>query len=174
MKRDIVYYGNSALRKKAELIEVFDDELKKLAEDMIETVRAYDGVGLAGNQIAVLKRIFLICPYYMGDDNEWKVGPPKIFVNPTLSEPSEETEVYSEGCLSIPKLYEDIERPHSITVTYQDIEGNEKTERFEGHEARQIMHENDHLNGVLHIDRLPAKRRRAIEPLLRRIKKKYK
>lgn len=132
------------LRKKSRAIDVFDDRLKLLAEDMIETMHQADGVGLAAPQIGILKRLIVVDLY-----NE---EGPMIFVNPELSE-AEGCEVAEEGCLSLPGRHGLVERPWSLTLKYQDLEGNQCQLRAEGLFARILCHEVDHLDGILYIDR---------------------
>lgn len=174
MKRDLVYYGNPGLRKKCDEVKEITDEIRQIAQDLIETVLDKDGAGLAAPQIGFFVRMF-VSRYENGADSEgWPViCPPKIYINPKLSNPSVDMDTHGEGCLSIPGIYEKVTRPISIEVEAMDLDGNIFTETATGWRARNLMHENDHINGVLFIDRIHPNRRKKIEPALREIKKKY-
>lgn len=173
MKLALAYYGDPILRKKAEPVTEFDDTLKKLVKDMEETMLANRGVGLAAPQVHISKRLFLMNWWERDDDG--KIIPSKtwVFINPKIIEISDELFTGSEGCLSIPKLYEDISRPLNVTVEAQDETGAPFRETFSGWPAKTVLHENDHINGVLFIDRLPPKRRRELETTLNAIKRKF-
>ena len=132
------------LRKKSRTIDVFDDRLKVLAEDMVETMHQADGVGLAAPQIGILKRIIVVDLY--NDEG------PMIFVNPEISN-AEGCEVAEEGCLSLPGRHGLVERPEFLILKYQDLEGNHNQLKAEGLLARILCHEVDHLDGILYIDR---------------------
>lgn len=171
----LCYYDDPILRKKALPIEKITPEIVKLAEDMIETmIDQHNGVGIAGPQVGKLLRIFIIRDEFALPDGKWSFGPPEVMINPQLSEPSLETAFMSEGCLSIPGIHSDVTRPAAIKVRYQKLDGQVVEEVISGFRARVIMHENDHLNGVLFIDRLTAEARAKIGPQLRAIKEKYK
>lgn len=174
MIKNLVYYGNSALRKKCDKVAEITDEIRKIAQDLIDTVIDKDGAGLAAPQIGYPVRMF-VSRYENGSDDEgWPIlCPPKIYINPKLFQPSSEIDNHSEGCLSIPGIYEEVNRPFSIEVEAMDLKGNIFTETATGWRARNIMHENDHINGVLFIDRIQPNRRKKIEKSLTDIKKKY-
>lgn len=171
MKLPIAYYGNPILRKKAAKIDQVNKEICQLVEDMIDTMIAHKGVGLAAPQVHHSLALFIA--YFEQEEKEFDRNKVRVFINPKIINYSEEMTLMGEGCLSIPKLYGDIFRPMVITVTAQDLEGNLFTEDFEGYNAHIVLHENDHLNGVLFIDRLPPKERKSLEPRLREIKKKF-
>lgn len=143
--RNIRINGDEILRKKSREIEKIDDRLLTLIEDMKETMYAADGVGLAAVQVGVLKRLFVIDVY----DG---IGA-RVFINPEILETGG-SQIDSEGCLSVPEVNEEVDRPNYVKVKAT----NEKGEEFvlEGEEllARAVCHENDHLNGVLFIDLL--------------------
>ena len=172
---DLKYYGHPVLRKKCKLIEVIDDKVKKFIQHLIETLLKHDGAGLAASQVGELLSVFVI-RYDNGEDSEGRpiFCPPKVYINPILSSPSEKTSLQLEGCLSIPGITEEVERPYKIKVSYLDLEGKQQEEEVTGWRARVIMHENDHLNGVLFIDRLPSKSKKRLENDLRQLKKKYR
>jgi peptide deformylase len=170
------YYGDPVLRKKTVPVTKFDQELKKLAADMVETMESSNGIGLAAAQLNRSESIIVVKSYVLneeGKEKRWVRGPLHIFVNPKLSNPSDEVWSQEEGCLSIPGIYAEVERPWRITLEWQDLDGNTHKKEFVGYEARTIMHESDHNRGVLFIDRVTGKERQAIEPKLKELKKKH-
>ncbi len=173
MKLQLVYYGNPLLRKKAAQVDTITAEVKQLIQDMLETMQAQDGLGIAAPQVGKSLAIFITSPPIDDGKGGYTQAAPRVFINPRLSSPSDQGWIHSEACMSIPKLSGDVIRPVQITVTAQDIDGKEFTEQFVGWPARVIMHENDHLNGVLFIDRIPVDQRKAMEAELRKIKKQY-
>lgn len=168
----LAYYVEAVLRKKADPIVEITDDIKTLAAEMIETMDAADGIGLAAPQIHHSIRLFIIRKPSETDDDKIENGEIKVYINPKLSEPSKETWMASEGCLSIPALRGEVERPNEITVEYTNLEGKLVKEKIKGWEARVVMHENDHINGVLFIDRLEKNERAKLEPLLEKLKKR--
>ncbi|MEM8727572.1 MAG: peptide deformylase [Chlamydiota bacterium] len=175
MIRNLLYYGNPGLRKRCAEVKEIDDEVRQIARDLIDTVLEKDGAGLAAPQIGYFVRMF-VSRYGGGTDAEgWPIlSPPKIYINPILSKPSDRKETRGEGCLSIPGIHAEVTRPWEIHVQATDLEGKTFTEIATGWLARNIMHENDHINGVLYIDRIDPKRRKKIDPPLLSLKKKYK
>jgi peptide deformylase len=158
-------YGDLVLRQKAVEVAVFDEELKRLVEDMRDTMHAYSGIGLAGNQVGVAQRVAIVdVPL---DDGERAVYP---LVNPVVLARSG-SETGEEGCLSIPGIYEEVARSYRVRVQARDERGAPFELEAEGWVARAIQHEIDHLDGVLFVDRLsPLRRqflRRALEELAR-------
>ena len=150
---DIVTYGNEILGKKAEPIKDIDDEIRVLASDMLDAM-AGQGIGLAGPQVARPLRLFVT--NVEGDK-------PRVFINPEIVLTSQEMVAIEEGCLSLPRLYLDVIRPESVRVQAWNEKGRPFTVETDGLLARVILHEYDHLEGVLFIDRLKAgKRDRAI------------
>lgn len=176
MKLPLAYYGDPILRKKSERINVIDDELRQLIDDMFETMFANNGMGLAAIQVFKPIALFITCiPRLKADSyDEWEHGPLKVYINPKLSNPGEECDIHSEGCLSIPKVNGNVLRPTSITVEATDLEGKQFIEHLTDTEARCVMHENDHTNGILYIDRMIAKERQFLEQRLKENKKKSK
>jgi peptide deformylase len=149
----IVTYGNEILGKKAEPIKEIDDGIRTLAADMLEAMSGR-GIGLAGPQVDRAMRIFVTS--IEGDK-------PRVFINPEIVLTSQEIVVIEEGCLSLPRLYLDVTRPQSVRVQAWNEKGRPFTVETDGLLARVILHEYDHLEGVLFIDRLnPGKRDRAI------------
>jgi len=170
----LFYYGHPILRKKAEPITEITEEIRTFIQHMIETMRAHRGLGISAPQVGRSIAVFVASPPMGEKDGKVIQGPPRVYINPELTDPSVEHWEHSEGCLSIPKVFAQIARPVRITITALDIDGKQFSETLTEWPARVIMHENDHLNGVLFIDRLPQKQRHALEPQLRIIKAKYK
>lgn len=148
----------------------FNDELKTLVEDMFETMYAAPGIGLAAIQVGVPKRLLVIDLQQPGEDaepvtdedgNEHQPtkNDPRVFVNPVIVNPADELATYQEGCLSIPEIFADIDRPATCTVRYQDLDGNAHEEDMDGLMATCIQHEMDHLEGIVFIDHLSRLRR---------------
>ena len=135
------------------------DEHRKLMDDMLETMYAAPGIGLAAIQVGVPLRIIV-----MDLQEEEDVKAPRYFVNPEILETVEETKPYEEGCLSVPDIYDDVERPERCLIRYMNYDGETVEEWAEGLYAVCIQHEMDHLEGTLFIDHLSRlKRNRAIE-----------
>jgi peptide deformylase len=172
-KLELRRYDDPILRKKAAPIDEIGPEIVQLANDMIETMVAANGVGLAGPQVGHLLRIFIIRDEKIDGTGGYVMGPPEVIINPTLSNPSEEKVVMVEGCLSIPGLYVEVIRPKKIHIRYMNLKGEWVEEELDDFRARVTMHENDHINGVLMIDRVDKQTRKKIESNLFAIKKKY-
>jgi peptide deformylase len=168
----LLYYDHPDLRKKSLQIEAVNEEIVIFAHDMAESMIHYNGVGLAAPQVGRLLRLIVIRDEFVGEDGELRLGPPEILINPVLSSPAKELEKMTEGCLSIPGIHADVMRPSKIRVAYQTIDGVAMAEDAIGFRARVIMHENDHLNGVLYIDRVSPDERQKIEPMLKALKEK--
>ncbi len=173
MKLPLAYYGNPVLRTKAAPVKEINAEIKQLVQDMIETMEAENGWGLAAPQVHQSVAIFLTHVSYETPEGTWVPGKLRVFINPKIVAISKEQWEFSEGCLSIPGLYGKVERPISLTFEATDIEGNSFSEELTGLEARAFLHENDHINGVLWVDRVKGKARQELENKLREIKKKY-
>ncbi|MCB1118269.1 MAG: peptide deformylase [Chlamydiia bacterium] len=175
MRRELCYYGNPILRTRCKEITDFEsDEVRQLFEDLIDTVNSKPSLGLAAPQIGYAHRAFAIT-YTELDDEGYPIVTehPKIYANPKITILDDTLWTHNEGCLSLPHLLVDVDRPWKIRIEAQDIHGQVFTEEHQGWMARPLLHENDHLNGVLTIDRIPKKERREVEPELKRIKKKY-
>jgi len=174
MKLQMRYYGHPDLRVKAKPVAEINEEIIKLANDMLETMLSYDNsIGFAGPQLGVLYRIFVIREEKMDGKGGYSLGPPEVIINPVLSSPSKELIIMAEGCMSLPGLHVEVMRPYKIHVSYQNLKGETIEEDLEDFRARMFMHENDHLNGVLTIDRMDPKERKKIEFALRAMKEKY-
>lgn len=162
----LAYYGDSILKKKAEPVAEITSDIKKLVEEMVETMDACDGAGLAAPQVHHSIRLFMIRTPVERKDNHVGTGELHVFINPELSSPSTDTWTASEGCLSIPTIRAAVERPKTITVTYTTLDGTQITRQVSGWEGRVIMHEYDHIEGVLFIDRLHPKERSKFDSAL--------
>lgn len=158
--RPMRIYGDPVLRQKAADVTSFDETLRKLVEDMFDTMHAYQGVGLAANQVGVAQRLFVV-DVPMDDDTRVR----QAIANPVLDE-REGSESAEEGCLSMPGIYEDVTRALRVRVRGQDEYGEPVEIRAEGYLARAIQHEADHLNGVLFTDRLSPLRRQFLKKAL--------
>lgn len=172
----LCYYGNPVLRETAEPVTEFGPELKQLASDMVETMRDEAGIGLAGPQVGVRKRIFVMeIPADMDDEANPnpQVDYPLTVVNPGILDPSDLEEEMEEGCLSIPDVRGKVVRPESIRMGFQTLEGEHKELYLSGLAARCAQHETDHLNGVLFVDYLGSVKKMAIKGKLRKIKEQY-
>lgn len=168
------YYGDPILRKQSEPVEEITDEIKELAHFMIDYADNHNGIGLSAVQVGVPIRLFVLRDYVVLPDGKWTVSAPKVFINPKIVWKSKETEIDDEPCMSIPGLnVGPIERPVKVRFEATDLDGNHFVEERQGINARVSFHENDHLNGVLQIDRAPPRVRKKIEPDLQAIKKKY-
>lgn len=162
------------LRKRCEPVSEITDEIRKLAADMIETADKNDGIGLSAPQVGIPIRMFVLRNYQFTEDGRWTLSEPQVYINPKLSAPGERILSETEGCLSLPGLRLEVERPDRITVEAMDLDGRVFIEEIEGYNARVRMHENDHINGVLFVDRVEPAVRRKIEPILKEMKKKYR
>lgn len=182
MIRSIVFYPQPVLRKAAEPVREVTDEIRELAEDMIETMYDASGVGLAAPQVGVSLQLAVVdvshdeeCISYLRVDGEEKTLSeicPIVFLNPKLELIGEkETDV--EGCLSFPDLRGDITRPHEVRATVETLEGETRVIETDGLFSRAIQHETDHLFGKLFIDRMSSARKMAIRRQLKEMQQQY-
>jgi peptide deformylase len=148
---DIRKFGDPVLKTRASPVESFDESLVRLTQDMLATMRDNEGVGLAATQVGRLKRVFVAAI----EDNEY------VIVNPVLTDRSETTETATEGCLSIPGIQVDVERPTAVTISGQDVSGKPLQIEASDLLARVLQHEVDHLDGVLILDRTDRESRKA-------------
>jgi len=165
---EIIEVPDPRLKTVSTDVTEFNDELKVLVEDMFETMYAANGIGLAAIQIGIPKRLLVIDlqpedpdaePVECDHDGTKHTHPatknePRVFVNPVIVDPNEQLATYQEGCLSVPDIFADVDRPAACTVQYQDVDGVSHEEQLEGLMATCIQHEMDHLEGILFIDHL--------------------
>jgi len=153
-------FGDPVLKSRATQVKEFDENLARLAEDMLQTMRDHEGVGLAANQVGRLKRMLVAAV----EDKEFTI------VNPVIESASKESEAGPEGCLSIPGISVEVERPTAIVLTGQNLAGEPMKLELEGLIARVFQHEIDHLDGVLILDRTDrASRKEAMRELRQRL-----
>ncbi|NQW09603.1 MAG: peptide deformylase [Alphaproteobacteria bacterium] len=150
----IIWAPDPVLKAKCASVPDVDDELRRLMDDMLATMYAAPGVGLAAPQVGVLKRLIVI-----DVSDKDKPRSPLQLVNPTIVAVSDELQIYEEGCLSLPDLFADVERPRAVTVAYLDRDGEERKIDAEDVLAVCLQHEIDHLDGVLFTDHLSALKR---------------
>ena len=164
--RQILTEPNEILRKKSLRVEEVNSETQKIMDDMLETMYAAPGIGLAAIQIGIPKRIIVL-------DIAQKEGPkkPMYFVNPEIIEKSKNNSVYEEGCLSVPGQFAEIERPDQCHIKYMDYNGESKEIKAQGMLATCIQHEMDHLEGILFIDYLSKLKKTMIVKKLSKQKK---
>ncbi len=158
--RPILTVPNPVLKQVSKPVDKVDDALRELMDDMLETMYDAPGIGLAAVQIGVPVRV-IVMDLAGGED---ETREPRFFVNPEILEKVEETKPYDEGCLSVPDVYETVDRPERVRLRYLNYQGEEVVEWAEGLYATCIQHEMDHLEGVLFIDYLSRlKRTRAVD-----------
>ena len=164
--RDILIVPDPRLKQVSQPVAAVDDDLRALMDDMLETMYAAPGIGLAAIQIGVAKRVIVM-------DISGKDEPkaPRYFVNPEILWASDETAPYEEGCLSVPEIYDEVERPARVKLRYLNYQGQQIEEDAEGLFAVCIQHEMDHLDGVLFIDHLSRLKR---EQAVKKVKKQAK
>ncbi|MBA4851948.1 peptide deformylase [Emticicia sp. BO119] len=174
----IVAYGDPVLRKEARDIVQGELDIKKLADDMFETMYAAAGVGLAGPQIGLDLRIFVVDGTPINESAETEedidqslVGFKKVFINAEILEEEGEEWAYEEGCLSIPGIRADVYRPEYVTIRYFDTDWVEHTETYESMAARIIQHEYDHIDGILFTDHLTPLKKQMLKKKLANITK---
>ena len=161
--REIIILPDKQLRLVSKPIEKVTVEIRKLADDMFETMYEAPGIGLAAIQVAQPVRLITMDLAKKSEDGETTTPQPKVFINPEILSASEEKSVYEEGCLSIPEYYEEVERPAKVRVRFMDLDGKVHEEDAEGLYATCIQHEIDHLNGVLFIDYLSKLKRDRVQ-----------
>src|SRR5262250_1430307 len=161
----IVKFGNSVLETPAEAVTVFDDELKKLVEDMFESMYAAHGVGLAAPQIGISKRLAVIDVTFK-EDPDAKL----VLANPQIIH-TEGRQSQNEGCLSVPEFRETVTRPRIVTIRAQDVNGKFYEKTGEDLLARAFLHETDHLNGKLYISHISALKRDLLKRKIRKLMK---
>ncbi|WP_421934169.1 peptide deformylase [Phenylobacterium sp.] len=164
--REILVVPDPVLKQVSTPVEVVDDDLRALMDDMLETMYAAPGIGLAAIQIGVPKQVIV-----MDLARPEEPPQPQYFVNPEILWASEDTAPYEEGCLSVPDIYDEVERPARVKLKYLNYQGQEVVEEAEGLYAVCIQHEMDHLKGVLFIDYLSRlKRDRAVAKVKKQVR----
>lgn len=170
MIQPIYLYGSEVLRQKAEELDLNDKEyIAKLIEDLKETLVNSEGVGLAAPQIGVSKRIVIVDGTGMADVYDYLADFKRVIINPVILSQSEETCTYNEGCLSIPGIYADVDRPVSMTVEYYNENLEKVTESFDKFGCRMVQHELSHLEGTMFVDLVAPIRKKIIAKKLMRI-----
>lgn len=167
----VVVYGSPILRQVAREIDRNYPNLPALIADMFDTMYKADGMGLAAPQIGKSIRIFVVDATSLADEDPELKDFKKVFINPRLQIIGEETLVMNEGCLSLPKIREDVVRYNKVRLTYHDEDFNYYEEEYEGLKARVIQHEYDHLDGVLFIDKISPLRKKLLKGKLYDISK---
>ncbi len=169
---EILKIPNPRLKKRSEEVGEVDGNIRRILDDMADTMYDAKGIGLAAAQVGILKRLVVIDisrGEYDEDGNLIEVKNPRYFINPEIINSSVETICQDEGCLSVPGEWEEVDRPSVITLKYLDRSGREQTEKMSGLLARCIQHEIDHLNGIVFIDRVSKIKR---DIIMRRAKRK--
>lgn len=183
--REILEVPDPRLKTVSTRVDVFDEALRALAADMFETMYAANGIGLAAVQVGEPIRLLVIdlqpddpdaepeeCDH---DGHHHTHQPvkhePRVFVNPEILDPAEELSTYQEGCLSVPEIYADVDRPKTCRVRWQDLEGKVHEETMDGMMATCIQHEMDHLEGILFIDHLTRLKRNMALKKLEKLRK---
>ena len=164
--REILVVPDPVLKQVSKPVETVDDDLRALMDDMLETMYAAPGIGLAAIQVGVPKRVIVMDLARPDEEKQ-----PRYFVNPEILWASEETAPYEEGCLSVPDIYDEVERPSRVKLRYMNYQGETIEEDAEGLYAVCIQHEMDHLDGVLFIDHLSRLKR---EQAIKKVKKQAK
>jgi peptide deformylase len=168
--RDIIILPDKRLRSVSKPVTGISDEIRTLVADMFETMYEAPGIGLAAIQVGVPSRVIV-----MDLSKREAAAEPRVFINPEITWVSEEKSLYEEGCLSIPDVHEDVERPSRVKVRYLDLDGKPHEADAEGLFATCIQHEVDHLNGVLFIDYISRlKRERIIKKFAKAAKRTEK
>ncbi|KIC14408.1 peptide deformylase [Leisingera sp. ANG-Vp] len=167
MKRPILIHPDPRLKKVCALVPDLSDDLRVLADDMLETMYAAPGIGLAAPQIGILQRL-IVLDCVKEEDGDPR---PLVMFNPQIISSSDETNVYEEGCLSIPDQYAEVTRPKVVEVEWMDRDGNAQREAFDGLWATCVQHEIDHLDGKLFIDYLKPLKRQMITRKMQKLKR---
>lgn len=166
-QRPILIHPDPRLKKVADAVGDVDDSLRKLTDDMLETMYAAPGIGLAAPQVGVLQRVLVMdCVKEEGSAPE-----PMVLINPKVVWSSEENNIHEEGCLSIPEEFADVERPAEVEVTWTSLDGADQSAKFDGLWATCVQHEIDHLDGKLFIDYLKPLKRQLITRRMQKLKR---
>ncbi|MGF1553879.1 MAG: peptide deformylase [Paracoccaceae bacterium] len=170
MIRPILIHPDPRLKKVCDPVEAVDDEVRRLMDDMLDTMYDAPGIGLAAPQVGVNARVIVMdcAPRETGDD---AASHPMRLANPEIVWAAETTRPHEEGCLSVPDIYADVERPESVRVRWLDEAGETREATFSGIWSICVQHEIDHLNGRLFIDTLGPMRRRMITEKMKKLKR---
>ena len=186
MERTLTYYGNPVLREKGTAVETFDSGLKSLVSDMIETMYAKEGIGLAAQQIGIARQICVVDVRppkesevhfnysYDGKSIPLDLFMPLAIINPVVEITDSKKSLYEEGCLSFPNILGNVSRAIAISCQFQDTDGNRHTLEADGLLGRCILHEVDHLNGILFIDTMEKKDLQRNLTRIKQLKRAYK
>jgi peptide deformylase len=184
--RTIIEVPDPRLKQVSSPVEAFDDDLRTLVADMFETMYDAPGIGLAAVQVGVPLRVLVIdlqpvdedaepevCTAHEGEEHTHRPHKkePRVFINPEIFDPSEETSVYNEGCLSVPEIYADVERPARISARWHDLDGKLHEAVIEGMLATCLQHEMDHLEGIVFLDRVSRLKRQMLIKKLEKYRK---
>jgi len=173
--RPIIEVPDPLLRQKSTAVESVDDELRALIADMFETMYDAPGIGLAAIQVGVPKRILVIDLQEPLEEGGEPVKAPRVFINPEILEHSDQDVPYTEGCLSVPDQFAEVDRPDRIKARWLDENGESHEEVIEGLLATCLQHEMDHLEGILFIDHLSRlKREMILKKLIKQRKEQQK
>ena len=167
----IVVYGDPVLKKRGQDIEKGKIDVKQLSEDMFETMEAANGIGLAAPQIGKSIRMFVVDGTVIEDEEEDMSGFRKVFINPEIIEEFGDDWGFEEGCLSIPDVREEVDRPEKLRIHYFDENWDEHEEEYDGMKARIIQHEYDHIEGILFTDHLSSFKKKILKGKLTNISK---
>ena len=155
--KPLIILPDPVLRELSKPVETVNDDIRRLADDMLETMYDAPGIGLAAIQIGVPRRMLVIDVSKEGEEKQ-----PLVFINPEIVSTSDARSVYEEGCLSIPDYYAEVERPAPLTVNYVDRDGKSQSVKADGLLATCLQHEIDHLNGTLFIDHISKLKREMV------------
>ena len=169
--REIVEVPDPRLRQISSPVEEVTDEVRELVSDMFETMYAAPGIGLAAIQVGIAKRILVIDLQEPEEEGGEPVKDPHVFINPEIVQHSDQEVPYTEGCLSVPDQFAEVDRPDQIRARWLDLEGKQHEEELDGLLAVCLQHEMDHLNGVLFIDHLSRLKR---DMILKKLAKQRK
>lgn len=168
---DIIETPDPRLRQISQPVEAVDDDLRRLMDDMLETMYEAPGIGLAAIQVGVAKRVLVIDLQDEDEETGERILKPHFFINPEIVSVSDDMRVYNEGCLSVPEIYAEVERPARIRARWLDYDGKPHEEELDELMSTCLQHELDHLNGILFIDHLSKLKR---DMLLKKLAKMRK
>ncbi len=166
MTLEVRLFGDPVLRETAREVEKIDDEIRALAAKMFDTMVEEEGIGLAAPQVGMNLRLLVV------DGSVFEGDEGRAYINPEIVDFSKTKVLYEEGCLSIPEIRADVERPEAIRLTYTTLDGETVEEEVDGLLGRVLQHEIDHLDGILFVDRIGAARRNLLKKKLRAIQQK--